>query len=197
MGVGSAPTLPTNFKQDKLKKEIKIMAKLNLSPPWVVYYRKLSAFFKEDPEVRIAYDDIEQEIKLYVSNAEKAVALENLLPNEQNFGNVTLYITIVPANQTCFDSVKAGYSTNSNDIVRICFNNKAVVGVKVVDGIMTNRMTFVIFKKEVVQYFTDDIGDYHGICSTLYQDLAKEIFGSIDGVFFCTDNEIELGNAWL
>ena len=109
------------------------MAKLNLSPPWVVYYRKLSAFFREDSEVKITYDDIEQEIKLYVDNAEKAVALENLLPKEQNFGNVTLYITIVPANKTCFDSVKAGNSTNLNDIVRICFNNKAVVGVKIVD----------------------------------------------------------------
>ena len=173
------------------------MAKLNLSPPWVVYYRKLSAFFKEDSEVRITYDEIEQEIKLYVDNAEKAVALENFLPNEQVFGNVILYVTIVPANETTFDSVKAAYSTNSNDIVRICFNNKAVVGIKVVDGIMTNRMTFVIFRKEVVQYFTDDIGDYHGIYSTLYQDLAKEIFGNIDGVFFCTDNETELGNAWL
>ncbi len=173
------------------------MARLNLSPPWVVYYRKLSAFFKEDSEVRITYDEIEQEIKLYVDNAEKAVALENLLPSEQVFGNVTLYITIVPANKTTFDSVKAAYSTNSSDIIHICFNNKAVVGIKVVDGIMTNRMTFVIFKKEVVQYFTDDIGDYHGIHSTLYQDLAKEIFGNIDGVFFCTDNEMELGNTWL
>lgn len=173
------------------------MARLNLSPPWVVYYRKLSAFFKEDSEVRITYDDIEQEIKLYVDNAEKAVALENLLPSEQNFGNVTLYITIVPANQTTFDSVKAGYSTNMIDIVRALFDNKAVVGIKVVDGIMTNKITFVIFKKEVVQWFSDDIGDYHGICSTLYQDLAKEIFGNIDGVFFCTDNEMELGNAWL
>ena len=98
------------------------MAKLNLSPPWVVYYRKLSAFFKEDSEVRITYDDIEQEIKLYVDNAEKAVALEKLLPKEQNFGNVTLYITIVPANQTTFDSVKVAYSTNSSDIIHICFN---------------------------------------------------------------------------
>ena len=173
------------------------MAKLNLSSPWVVYYRKLSAFFKEDSEVRITYDEIEQEIKLYVDNAEKAVALEKLLPHEQNFGNVTLYITVVPANKTTFDSVKVAYSTSSSDIIQICFNNKAVVGVKVVDGIMTNRITFVIFKKEVVQYFTDNIGDYHGICSTLYQDLAKEIFGNIDGVFFCTDNEINIGNAWL
>ena len=173
------------------------MAKLNLSSPWVVYYRKLSAFFKEDSEVRITYDEIEQEIKLYVDNAEKAVALEKLLPHEQNFGNVTLYITVVPANKTTFDSVKVAYSTSSSDIIQICFNNKAVVGVKVVDGIMTNRITFVIFKKEVVQYFTDNIGDYHGICSTLYQDLAKEIFGNSDGVFFCTDNEINIGNAWL
>ena len=173
------------------------MAKLNLSSPWVVYYRKLSAFFKEDPEVRITYDEIEQEIKLYVDNDEKAVALKNLLPHEQNFGNVTLYITIVPTNKTTFDSVKAAYSTSLSDIIHICFNNKAIVGVIVVDGIMTNKMIFVIFKKEVVQYFTDNIGDYHGICSTLYQDLAKEIFGNIDGVFFCTDNEMELGNAWL
>lgn len=173
------------------------MAKLNLSPPWVVYYRKLSAFFKEDPEVRITYDDIEQEIKLYVSNAEKAVALENLLPSEQVFGNVTLYIIIIPANKTCFDSVKAGRSANMNDILYALFNNKAVVGFQVVDGIMTNKITYVVFRKEVIQYYTDNIGDYHGICSTLYQDLAKEIFGNIDGVFFCTDNEMELGNAWL
>ena len=173
------------------------MAKLNLSSPWVVYYRKLSAFFKEDSEVRITYDEIEREIKLYVDNAEKAVALEKLLPHEQNFGNVTLYITIVPANKTTFDSVKVAYSTSSSDIIQICFNNKAVVGIKVVDGIMTNGIIFVIFKKEVVQYFTDNIGDYHGICSTLYQDLAKEIFGNIDGVFFCTDNEINIKNAWI
>lgn len=173
------------------------MAKLNLSPPWVVYYRKLLAFFKEDPEVRITYDDIEQEIKLYVDNAEKAVALEKLLPSEQVFGNVTLYVTIVPANKTTFDSVKAAYSTNSSDIIHICFNNKAVTGIKIVDGIMTDRMTFVIFRKEVVQWFSDDIGDYHGICSTLYQDLAKEIFGNIDGVFFCTDNETYVENTWL
>ena len=173
------------------------MAKLNLSPPWVVYYRKLSAFFKEDPEVRITYDEIEQEIKLYVDNAEKAVALENLLPSEQVFGNVTLYVTIVPANKTTFDSVKAASSANTNDIIHICFNNKAVVGIKIVDGIMSNRMTFVIFEKEVVQWFSDDIGDYHGIHSTLYQDLAKEIFGNIDGVFFCTDNETYVENTWL
>ncbi len=175
------------------------MAKLNLSPPWVTYYRKLSAFFKEDSEIRITYDDIEQEIKLYVDNAEKAVALEKLLPSEQVFGNVTLYVTIVPANKTTFDSVKAGHftSTKMTDIVCALIDNKAVTDIKVVDGIMTNKMIFVIFKKEVVQWFSDSISDWHGLTSTLYQDLAKEIFGNIDGVFFCTDNEMEFGSAWL
>lgn len=173
------------------------MAKLNLSPPWVMYYRKLSTFFKEDSEVRIVYDDIEQEIKLYVNNAEKAVALEKLLPSEQVFGNVTLYITIVPANKTCFDSVKAGRSANMNDIMCALFNNKAVVGIQVVDGIMTNKITYVVFRKEVIQYYTDNIGDYHGICSTLYQDLAKDIFGDINGVFFCTDSDTHVEAAWF
>lgn len=39
------------------------MAKLNLSPPWAVYYRKLSTFFKEDSEVRITYTDNEMNIE--------------------------------------------------------------------------------------------------------------------------------------
>ena len=33
----------------------------------------------------------------------------------------------------------------------------------------------------------DDLSDAHGICSTLYQDLAKEVFGESEGIFFCTE----------
>ena len=48
-------------------------------------------------------------------------------------------------------------------------------------------MRYVLFKKEVVQYDSDDISDFHGVCSTLYQDLAKEIIGEDEGIYFCTD----------
>ena len=50
-------------------------------------------------------------------------------------------------------------------------------------------MTYVVFKKEVVQYFNDSLGDIHGVCSTLMQDIAKDIFEDTEGVYFCTDTE--------
>lgn len=40
---------------------------------------------------------------------------------------------------------------------------------------------------KVVQYFNDDLGDAHGVCSTLYQEIAKDVFGEHEGIFFCTN----------
>ena len=60
-------------------------------------------------------------------------------------------------------------------------------------------MTFIVFEKVVVQWFSDSIGDWYGLTSTLYQDLAKDIFGNIDGVYFCTDNGMDekIEMPWL
>lgn len=38
--------------------------------------------------------------------------------------------------------------------------------------------------------FNDDLGDPHGLRSTLMQELAKEVIGESDGIHFCTDNEV-------
>ena len=35
------------------------MAKLGLSSPWVQYYHQAEAFFKQDKEVKVVYDNIE------------------------------------------------------------------------------------------------------------------------------------------
>ena len=50
------------------------------------------------------------------------------------------------------------------------------------------EVLYVIFQKEVVQFFTDDLTDIYGLCSTLYQDIAKDVFENVGGVFFCTSN---------
>jgi len=53
--------------------------------------------------------------------------------------------------------------------------------------IFNNSITYVVFKPEIIQYYTDSLADARGICSTLNQEIAKDIFGEIPGVFFCTD----------
>lgn len=59
------------------------MAKLKLSPPWVIFYQQIKALFEKDPNIKIVYDEDEQKISLFVDNANKADALTRLLPTEK------------------------------------------------------------------------------------------------------------------
>ena len=88
-----------------------------------------------------------------------------------------LYIDIVPANS--LDSKPSLFK-------RAFANNPSISFIETVEG-LHNPMMFVVFEPEVVQYFNDSAGDYHGIATTLRQDLADEIFEDHAGVFFCTD----------
>lgn len=157
------------------------MAKLKMLSPWMVFYREIDAMFKKDPEVQVVYDEDGQIIKLFVDNTDKADALAQILPDEKEFGNVTLQIVVIPANNLL--------QSSPDDLLRRALRyNGAVWSVESTKDIPGFPcLTYVIFNKEVVQYFTDNLGDYYGITSTLYQDIAKDIFVNTEGAYFCTD----------
>lgn len=156
------------------------MAKLKMLSPWMVFYREVDAMFKKDPEVQVVYDEDEQVIKLFVNNTNKADALTQILPTEKEFGNVTVQIVVIPANNLL-------QSSDDDLYRRALYGNEAVWSVETTADIPGFPcLTYVIFNKEVVQYFTDNLGDYYGITSTLYQNIAKDIFIETEGVFFCT-----------
>lgn len=158
------------------------MARLGLAAPWVIFYREIEAMFVDDPEVRVIYDEEHNEIKLYVNNGAKADALSTLLPQVKTFGNVELKITVIPAN----DHVK--YFLNEGNIYETAFEgNPALSYIRIVGGIFSNDIVYIVFVNKVVQYYSDDLGDVNGMTSTLYQEIAKDIFGEREGIFFCTD----------
>ena len=161
------------------------MATLKLSAPWVEFYRQVEAFFKYDSEVKVIYDEEEAEIKLYVDNATKADALTELLPIEKDFEcGMNLKITIIPSNK---DDNKVNATNSANIFVNAFDGNEALSYVQCVTGIFSNDIVYVVFKNEVVQYFNDNLGDIHGIRSTLYQDIAKNVFNAFPNVYYCTD----------
>ena len=173
------------------------MAKLNLSAPWVTYYRETEELFRNDPTIRVLFDEEEPELKLYVNDQDKYEALTFLMPEKMEFANVTMPITIVPANLP--DTAHCNKEkTPAEHIMALFFDNEALVDIAVVHGIFANDLVYVIFKKEVVQYFNDNLGDYNGVCSTLYQEIAKNVLKPQPGIFFCTsvsDNDIGLYNS--
>ena len=60
------------------------------------------------------------------------------------------------------------------------------------EGYYFFSLTYVVFKNCVVQFFNDNLNDCHGLISTLYQDIAAEIFEDADlhNVYYNTDVEV-------
>ena len=161
------------------------MAKVNLSSPWVNFHREIDAMFGSDPEINVVYDEKKNAVRLYVNNAAKAEALETLLPAERQFGNVTMTVEVIPANEPK-DCIA--------DLFRTAFQDNPVFAyTKTGSDPITNDFTYVVFKNKVVQYFIDNLHDVHGNRSTLYQEIARDIFGETNGIFFCTDTEEKVG----
>lgn len=160
---------------------------MNLSAPWYLFYNKLQELFKNDPEIHMEFKD-EKDINLYVDNQDKAKALEVLLPTTKSFGNVDININVIPANfETCDDLQLFEKAFKGNPI----FIKTEKISLP--DG---DEIKAVVFKKEVAQYYSDDISQNRGYTSTLYQHLANEIFEDTDVSFWTDVEECINVNFW-
>lgn len=170
------------------------MAKINLVAPWDEYYNEMVAFFAEDPDVTILYDDSadEKQIKVLVQRSYKAEALTNLLNTEKIFGNVKLNITVIPANEVTSKIKKFFKDANDGEDYNLEYchaldGNELFSYSRTIEYMMGFNAVFVVFQKKVVQYYNDNLGDLNGMKSTLAEDIARDIFIPHNGVFFCTD----------
>ena len=164
-----------------------MMANIKLSAPWVVYYKQIEALFGPDPGVNLSFDEDEKVIKLYVNGEKKAEAIEKLLPAERTFGNVTVRTVVFPANQLGATRVSLFHAAFEG--------NPVFAYTKTIEGVLTNPISYVVFKNRVVQFFADNLHDVNGNISTLYETIATEVFGEDEGICFCTDTEEKVGPA--
>lgn len=177
------------------------MAKLGLLSPWAIYYNELKTFFEKDSEVTVVYDEENNVVNLYVDDYKKAAALTELLPVEKDFGAVTLKINVIPANDgnaVKFAGIVASLADKATPPSELYWTalarNEHLDQITTLRGIFNNPITYVVFKKHVVQYYNDSLGDINGVCSTLMQNIAENIFEKREGVYFCTSTSEETNN---
>ena len=109
-----------------------------LSSQWNIYEHKLEALFEQDPDITIDYDEMKKEVKFYVEDNQKANALMQILPSEKTFSNVTLKITIIPAN---IDSKRF-------DLYELAFRNNPIVSyTDSVPAPTGGAFNFMVFEK--------------------------------------------------
>lgn len=151
---------------------------MKLISPWVNFYREIEALFAKDSEVKVLMNEEVPEVKIYVDNSRKADAIAYLLPEEKDFGNVKLKITVVPANdgiQSKFDAIQEAFL--GNPALSYVWQAKTPFG----------EFDYVVFDADIVQYFNDDMRDVNGNKSTLYQEIAKDVIGEDTNLCFCTE----------
>lgn len=151
--------------------------KVGLSSPWYSYFHEVQQLFKKDPEVKVTFDEDKKAVNIFVENSTKAEALSQLIPMEREFSGTTIRTNIIPANN---------FNKSLESLFQDAFAlNPIFYGTQVVDGGYTNPLTYVIFEDWVAQYYNDNLGDPHGNVSTLYQNIAKDVF-EVDGAHYCT-----------
>lgn len=163
--------------------KVKVNNDVGIYSPWVVYYNKIKALFEKDPDVKTDFDQDNMVITLWVNDGDKADALAKIMPMTKTISdNTKINIRVIPENDNNDDYLARWFETAFQ-------GNGAFSHVSHAPQVFSNPISFCVFKKEVVQYPNDNIFDEHGVCSTLYQDIAKDVFENVDGVFFCTDTE--------
>ena len=168
--------------------------RLKMSPPWITFINEMEALFDGDPQIACNVNTMSNgpSIRLATNNGDKGAALLKLLPAEKKFGNVTLTIGVDgPISNRAFTSMKELFETAfaGNPAFAYCVAPTE-------EGVWFFEFVYVVFKNCVVQFFNDNLDDAHGVISTLYQDIAKDIFGNEDylmNVHYCTDVERKLG----
>jgi len=151
-----------------------------LSAPWETYYKKLQALLGEDPEISLKFDKAAGVIKIYVDNAKKADALDRLLIARKVFGNVKINITVIPSNKV--------YHGEYEDLYDCAFDgNPVFVGTQYASLPEGGDLSYVIWSREVAQFFNDNLADYQGNQTMLYEQIARDVLKYEPAVYHCTE----------
>lgn len=146
-------------------------SKLGLSAPWDTWAKKAHALFEQDDEVAIEYDGDAPSVTLLVDNPTKADALARLMPESVEFGNVTLKVAVVPAND----------EQSAEQLFRAAFDgNPAFAGTEVEGMPDGSPVTFALFEPACAQWFADDLQNPYGLQTMTYEQVAKDVLKPSD-----------------
>ena len=163
--------------------------RLKILPPWTIVIKKLQALFDGDPQIAFNCDfsGVHPTVTLACNNGDKVTALLQILPQEVNFGNVTLNIIVdgIPSN-CAFTSKVELFDTAFKGNPAYAYSTCPAE-----EGYMWIGTTYVVFNNCVVQFAADNLNDCHGVISTLYETIATELLTgpATTGVFYNTNVE--------
>jgi len=154
---------------------------VKLSPSWTTVEKKIRALFNGDEDITIKpmkrLADGNLELSLEGPDACKMIALSSIMKTKYNFGNFNLNLVFKTTNGKEVGPIEVDeWYDDLYGVYEDAFcSTPAVIDVKEVQDITPADIVVIEFKKEVVQFFNDDLTDYYGNWNGLYTDIAKEL----------------------
>ena len=159
--------------------------KSNLQAPWITLYNKIVAMFEQDPDIKIEpiyqSDDGVYIINIASTHTIKLTAIEKILKNKFELGNITV-------------NIKFKYENENDDMITLHDFEVAFAGnnifsrAKSIEDPWEFNASYVIFSKDVVQFYNDDLTDIYGNFNGLAEDIARDIFKETElPIYYCTD----------
>lgn len=165
----------------------KMSDQVGIEAPWWRIYKEISNLFAPDKEIEISkMDESDPSVcKFTISskNAAKIAALEKIVKNHFVIGNVTLDIS--------FEYIKDGGNITADDFEAAFEGNSNYVTSKVISKGPFQDITYVIFAKEIIQFFDDDLTDIYGNFNGTVEEVASDICNKSSNINFSTANGTE------
>ncbi len=153
------------------------LKKVEMFPPMVDYFNKLKAFMCFDDEISLELDYDEAVITITISNAPKAAAWRQILPEEMKFGNQTMSIEI--------ECDKIG--VDENVLVTALEGNRLFSRYEnIVLPKSDVERHFCYMNPTVVQFYNDNFASPESVETRVAEDLAREVL-DIPTLNFCTE----------
>lgn len=140
--------------------------KTGISAPWVTKAKEIITLFAKDTDLDVTFKEETNTVIIESTNTYKIMALEKILKKEFTFGNVTLKVECLVKNEK--ESMAALFKT-------AFAGNPHISQIQEVTTPMSPSETYVVFKKEVLQFFNDDISDFYGNWNGLAEDIIRDL----------------------
>ena len=161
---------------------------VGLQAPWITVLGKLQAMFEGDAEVEVKCPDMEANpfvINIDTINSTKCEALKKVLKTHYEFGNITVDIFV-----RVIDDGSETEEPTIEDFAEAFAGNPVFVTTATIENPMGQEFDHVIFAKEVIQFYNDDISDIYGNFNGTVEQVACDILNRGD-VNFSTSNGSE------
>lgn len=151
------------------------VGKERLSPPWYIHRNKLNALFKEDDQVTIGElvegPNGQYTAEITVSDKEKQAALQQIILQNVNIGNVKLTFTFADP----LDIPQANDDVSLDTFIAAFKGNPILVKAMNAVNPWEIPVNIAIFRKEVIQFWADNMADFYGNYNGLAVDIAREV----------------------